>query len=411
MTKILYCFLAMVMLLTLGACSTEEAEDVNDINKQTLLVFMPWSGSTSNQGLYPYFEQNLDSIESAIKTHKGLNGRLLVFLSTSSSESSLYEVTYGNMGQIIHTPIKTYSGNLYTTADGITQILNDVKENAYALNYAMIIGCHGCGWTYKADWENYPYRSKLHSWGASDVMLAKGQGSNAWPTTRFYGSVSDANYATDIPDLAKGIAGAGLTMQFILFDDCYMANIETAYALRNVTNYLLGSTSEVMAVGMPYQTMFNLLAKQTPDYSGAVQAFKTFYSSYDYPYGSISAIDCRQTEKLATIMREINTHYTLADSLRDSIQVLGGFQPTIFYDLEDYAEKYCGNTSLLSDFRSQLDNVVKYHACTDSLYSYLYNAPTFIKVKTSSGVTISDPSTNSVAIKGREKTDWWKDTH
>ena len=32
-------------------------------------------------------------------------------------------------------------------------------------------------------------------------------------------------------------------------------------------------------------------------------------------------------------------------------------------------------------------------------------------VNTFSGLTISDPSVNSVAIKGREKTRWYKDTH
>jgi hypothetical protein len=32
-------------------------------------------------------------------------------------------------------------------------------------------------------------------------------------------------------------------------------------------------------------------------------------------------------------------------------------------------------------------------------------------VKTFSGITISDPSINSVAKDGKEKTSWWKATH
>jgi hypothetical protein len=405
--------MTVVMLCVMASCSNEEAEDVSDINTQTVLVYMPWTGSASDRGLYNYFLQNLDSIEGAIIKNNGLSGRLVVFLSTSMTESSLYEVTYSN-GNIHHNTLKTYTGNAYTTADGIAEVLNDVKTNAFALNYAMIVGCHGSGWTYKEDWTNYPVSAKQHLWSDDTGSQAKAYGGSAttsYPTTRFFGSVTDNNYATNIDVLAEGIAAAGMKMQFILFDDCYMANIETAYQLRNVSNYLLASTSEVMAVGMPYQTMWSQLAKQTPSYSSAVTAFHTFYSNYAYHYGALSAIDCRATEQLATLMKQINLHYTLAGSLRDSLQVLDGFKQPIFYDLGDYVDHFCTNTSLLSDFHSQLDKVVKYSVHTDSLYSYLYNAPYYIKVKTYSGITISDPSLNSVALKGREKTAWWQATH
>ena len=35
-------------------------------------------------------------------------------------------------------------------------------------------------------------------------------------------------------------------MEYILFDDCYMSSIEVAYELKDVTKYLIGSTSEMM---------------------------------------------------------------------------------------------------------------------------------------------------------------------
>ena len=41
-------------------------------------------------------------------------------------------------------------------------------------------------------------------------------------------------------------------MDYILFDDCYMSSVEVAHALRHVTDYLIGSTSEIMAYGFPY---------------------------------------------------------------------------------------------------------------------------------------------------------------
>ncbi|WP_027951967.1 clostripain-related cysteine peptidase [Hallella seregens] len=407
--------LSLVGAQLFSACDNKEAPSVNDINKQTILVFMPWSGTAASSGLYPVFRQNLDSIEGAILKAKRLQGRLMVFISTAARQSELYEVGYTG-GKIVHTPIKTYAGNDYTTAAGITQILNDVKANAPALNYAMMVGCHGCGWTYKADWENYPFQAKRNvlvpGQKQEAAAGAKGMGGGAaWPTTRFFGSVGDKAYGIDVPTLADGIRGAGLKMQYILFDDCYMANVETAYELRQATNYLIASTSEVLALGVPYQTMWSALASATPNYKTAVSAFHTFYSTYAYPYGALSAIDCRKVDGLAAMMRQINQRYVLADSLVDSLQVLDGFNTPLFYDLGDYADHLCPNTTLLSDFHSRLDEVVKAKAATDTLYSYLYAAPLYIKVKSYSGLTVSDPSRHPVALKGREKTGWWKATH
>lgn len=412
-----YCIIILFALLGIASCDDGDSVDVSSINKQTVLVYMPWSGSTTDNGLYYSLMQNLDSIESAIRSVRGIPGRLLVFLSTSPTESSLYEVTY-NKGSIEHTTLKTYTGNSYTTADGITEILNDVQTNAYALNYAMIIGGHGCGWTYKDDWTSYPYNAKqnLMTGEPSDAKAMSGVSARQTtmtvdPRTRFYGSVSSTNYATDIPTLASGISAAGIKMQYILFDDCYMANIETAYELKDVTNFLIGSTSEVLAFGMPYHTMWRYLASSTPAYATIISAFHTFYSSYAIPYGSLSAIDCREVEALAVLMKEINSRYTFDTSLLDSIQVLDGFTVPLFYDMGSYVDHLCENTTLRSNFHSQLDNVIKAAATTDSVYSYLYGTAQYIKIDTFSGITISDPSINSVSIKGREKTKWWQNTH
>lgn len=367
---------------------------------------MPWAGNESYSNLYTYFKQNLDSIEGAIKKAGSMSNRVVVFLSTSASESELYEITLVNK-QIQHTTIKTYSGNLYTTADGIAQILNDVKSNAYALNYcSMIIGCHGVGWTYKDDWTNYPYGAKART------SQTASSDSTSYHLTRFYGSASDMDYATDIETLDQGIAKAGIKMQYILFDDCYMANIETAYQLKDVTNFLIGSTSEVMAEGMPYQTMWSSLATATPDYEAATRAFYNFYSKFTYPYGTLSVIDCRKLDNLATIMKKINDNYTFDSSQLDSVQVLDGFNQPIFYDMKDYVLHLCKNNDMLNDFSAYLKQAVRYSVHTDSIYSAIYNnTGRYIKVNQFSGITISDPSINSVALKGKEKTAWWKATH
>lgn len=415
MRKILNIIVIGMLIALVSACS-EEAIDITTVNQQTVLVYMPWSGSESKAGLYHNFLDNLDSIEVAIERKGGLGkSRLLVFISETASSSKLYEVTYEDQ-QIKHKDIKQYSGHDYTSVDGIAQVLNDAKKAAEALNYALIVGCHGTGWTHINDWQDYPNNAK------SQVPTQLDTHEVQWPVkqvyedspyelTRFYGSVSDMSYSTDIESLAEAIRLAGLHMQFILFDDCYMANAEVAYELRDVTNFLIASTSEVISIGMPYADMWTSLATPTPNYNAAVSAFYEFYNNYSTPCGALSAIDCRQMDELASIMKQINEHYTLADSLLESIQLLDGFNVPIFYDMGDYIEKLCTDPYLYEKFSTQLSKTVVSKATTSRLYSFLYIIPQYINVETFSGITISDPSLSPVAERGKTKTSWWKATH
>ena len=401
--------LALVLAITsLASCG--ETEDITKVNQQTILIFMPWSGN-----LYDAFQANLDSIESAIQKNKGLkNARVMLYISNSPQKSALSEIVYNEKTskcERIH--LKDYSGTDYTTAAGITEILNEVKHHAEALNYAMIIGCHGSGWTQKDAWEEYPQKNKkkISSTGAEeeDVPIEL--------TTRFYGATNYKQYETDITDLAEGIANAGIKMQYILFDDCYMANVETAYELRNVTNFLLASTSEVMYFGMPYHTMWNSLCSGTPNYQGAVNAFATFYKAYSVGgksahYGTLSAIDCREMDKVADMMKQINAHDTTLKCNIDSLQYLDGFKPTLFFDFGNYLDSLCSDKLLLNKMKEELGTLIRSTQKTDTIFTALtLKGSSFIIPKTFSGITISDPSTHPVAKKGKNRTSWYQATH
>ncbi len=406
MKRTLFAWALLIAIATLWSCRDDESTGIDAYTKQTILVYMPWSGTNSNSGLYHAFLDNLDSIESAIKAKKGLaDSRLVVFISRSATQSELYEVTYEN-AQCKHTPLKTYQGADYTTAAGLARIISDAKDMAPALNYAMIIGCHGTGWPPKDAWQNYPNNAKQY-------LFDTRQSTPRPIPTRFFGSVADMHFATDIDVLAEAIKLSATQMQFILFDDCYMANIETAYALSDVTNFLIASTSEVIYIGMPYATMWSSLASATPNYAKALSAFYDFYSKYTVPCGTLSAIDCREVKRLAAIMQEINRIHTFDTSLLDSIQILDGFKQGIFYDLGDYVTHLCTNKALNEQFQQQLSRVIKGKVHTDSIYSYLYTneGGKKIAVKTFSGLTISDPSQHIVVRRSADKTGWWKATH
>lgn len=148
-------------LMGLTGCN-DEAFDIDSVNKQTLLIMYPWSGTENSAGLYSDMVNNLNQIENAIKKNKGLKStRIFVFMSTSATESSLFELTYNSSTFTVeHQMLENYTGTAYTTTEGLTDIIGEVKQQAEALNYALIIGGHGTGWNNISDWTDYPNQAK-----------------------------------------------------------------------------------------------------------------------------------------------------------------------------------------------------------------------------------------------------------
>ena len=420
MKQFVYGFIfAIVSIIGLGSC-TEEAFDIDKVNKQTILVFLPWTGGSSSIGLTEDLSKNIDSICAGIKDKKGLNNtRVLVFFSNNANNSTLFDLTYNDVTkEVSRTPIKTYEGSAYNSANGFADILNEVRQNAEALNYALIIGGHGCGWSCADDWINYPNQAK--SFNTQQTLSYDTPFSGIQfgtdpdnPTTRFFGSVDRKENSIDLSTLVEGIKQSGIKMQYILFDVCYMGNVETAYELKDVTNYLVASSSEIMAKGIPYRSMWSYLNGTTPNYSSLVNGIVNFYKNSNSPYCNMAAIDCRQLDALANVMKEINQKYTFDTTIPlDSIQPLDGFLPHLSYDMAVYVDSLRPNGYLKDQFSNQLKKTVKAAAHTDCAYTALRQYPEVtIKIKNYCGLSISDPSQHPVAIRGKEKTGWWKATH
>lgn len=422
MKKLFTLFICTLSLMLCFSSCSGEAEDVESVNKQTILVFMPWAGGTGvgSSGLYSFLLQNLDSINQGIKDQKGLNNtRVMLFLSESYDNSVLYDLQYDESTKSVkRVAIKNYDGTFYNSAEGLANLLNEVKTRTNALNYAMIIGSHGCGWTYASDWINYPYRAKGQQGTTSTATTENFSGIQFGPDpnnpkTRFFGSVSTKDLALDLETLAAGIKLSGIKMQYILFDACYMGNVETAYELKDATNYLIASSSEILGTGLPYRTLWKYLNSATPNYENIVSSTANFYKNTKNPYSNLAAIDCRQMDNLASVMKDINSQYKLDSTISlDSIQPLDGFAPNLFYDMKVYVDSLHPSGYLKEQFTNQLKATVKAAQSTENVITYISSPDGIrLKVKNYCGLSISDPSQHSVAIKGKEKTGWWKATH
>lgn len=166
------------------SCKKEEFK-VESNNQRTVFMYLPWSTNLTS-----YFYNNISDMEEAIQ-EKGLhNERIIVFLSTSSSEAEMFEITLNN-GSCKRNVLKEYVNPPFTTEAGLTDILRDMKTFAPAQSYSMIIGCHGMGWLPVVQSRSKAKEDFVYHWDYENI-----------PMTRFFGGLT-AEYQTDISTLAK----------------------------------------------------------------------------------------------------------------------------------------------------------------------------------------------------------------
>ena len=369
-----------------------------NLPNKTIFVYMPWSAARNNEtgSLYNNFLQNIEDIEAAIEAEKGLGrNKLMVFIATSANNAVLIEVKYAANGRCQRDTLQHFDKHnmpAYTTANGLASLLSKVKVEAPAKQYALIVGCHGTGW--------------LFSEGKSRAR------------TRYFGG-TDHYFQTNIPTLAAAIEQAKMRMQFVMFDDCYMSNVEVAYEMRHATAYLIGCCSEIMAYGMPYKNIWKHLTQPKPNYKEVVNEFHNFYSNYKWPYGNIGVTDCSKVEEVAARMKTINAATANNAKLIDweDIQRLDGYEKTIFFDMGDYVNKLCNTPetqSMAREMQTALAQLVPYKSTTKYVYTALeQHYPSTIIVNAYSGITISDPTQSDFenALTTKRETGWWKATH
>lgn len=382
------------------SCSKEDEPDDEDYTKEkTIFVYMPWTGSAVN--LYNFFENNIDDIKKGIIEQKGLkNTRLLILIANAPNRSHLINITY-RKGRCYNDTLKTYNDGAMNSPAKMTALLNEIKRISQASIYSMMIGSHGVGWIYTGSTS----RSMLQSIEA-DRARNKMLGLPITRQTRYFGG---SDIQMNIDDLAEGIRNSNMHhLQFLLFDDCYMANIETAYELRNVTDYLIGCPTEIMGHGMPYYEMWKYLASIQPDYGKAVDGFYNFYSNYEienvkYHYGTISVTDCRKVDNMMQVLTAINSRYRIGRNVDSNLQVLDGYRPAAFFDFADYIHKLCaGDANLIRKFDAALLQLIPFERHTAQYYSSLTNNGAHI-INTCCGLTISASSTNAMVINSKPR--------
>lgn len=380
-----------IMLVCLGLCSCgkDEPQKASTETKRTILVYMIANNSLGHSvnptTLKQYDDDDLDEMLQAVTNNNIDNGRLIVYHVPPIKEGvpTLKEITSDGI-----VTLKTYSNTtLSTDPNQLEQVITDTYSLAPALDYGLIL------WSHADAWREHQNAKTIQS------------SNTAKPLAFGEETTSDGTSYMKVTSLAKVLNKHNFS--FIYFDCCHMASIEVVYELKNATDYIIASTTELPADGMPYDLNVPCFFTDTPQLEKACQ---NTFNSYNNQTGvnrscTISLIKTSYLDDLATISREIfSSKMPLPNNFKPQQFVYG--TNCYSFDLEQYISALSPNDETTQQFKDVLDKVVIYKNATPYIWQ---GSAMEIKINFHCGLGSHILQTESDAtLKGYNNHLWWQ---
>jgi len=299
---------------------------------RTVLIYMAADNSLSS-----YSYKNIESIVQGT-TKAALNGgNLVVYVDAADAAPQLLQIKVKSDGSIQKLAIKDYAEQNSADPLVMRSIFDEVRTSFPADSYGLVLWSHGTAWL--------PY--------------------NVQPMLRSFGQ--DESNWMEIDELAEALPDH--IFDFIMFDACYMASTEVAYALRDKADYILASPTEVLGEGFPYKLIIGNFFTETADLQQIAETFYNYYNQQTglYQSASVSLIATEQLDNLAAICREIvigkeNAIAALPIQELQQLEYLG-YTYHALYDFDDFISRLATEAQY-TNYLSILNKVVLYKQTT-----------------------------------------------
>lgn len=338
-----------------------------------------------------YFNTNVADAATAIAEGAlGSENRYVYLKQSSRSEASIVEICYdATNGSAVERHIADIIIDATkSNAENIAANIALIMEAIPAESYGIILAGHGQGWVTREVLNSDNATEFAAKWGYDPWAKALGA-----EQTRAFG---EYNTQSDITELAEGLRlEGGEKFDYLLFDACFMSNIETLYDLSNVAEVIIASPCEIMGSGFPYhRTLRYLMAGEERSYERAAESYYLYYRdeySGSARCGSIALVECSQIEALAEATRAV---VATAREQYDAttIQTYEGQYVHTFYDFAQWCEAVATDEAAYQAFEQQLARTIPAKYTLPTFYSALGSGGTLdIDVERYSGVTTSAP--------------------
>lgn len=336
---------------------------------------------------------------------------------TSPCLERIYKDTDGNI--VKKKLLEFESGTIACEGERIREVLEFLKQKYPEIeSYGILVSSHGTGWTppgyctsgYKAEGG-----SDEIEWmrAASSSMYQSGEYLyNPVPGVKSIAyQVTSTNpimaYETDIRELADCLP---FSLDYIIFDACFMGGVEVAAEFRDKCKYMVFSQTEILSDGMDYKTMISDLLEG--DSADLVSMATNYFNHYNLLSGSrrsatISVVECSKIGTLAAVCRNLFRTYDISKDKMDASKLQKYFNYTAhawFYDLYSIVEAAGASETELGDLQWALDECILYKAATPSFA--LYGFP----INTHSGLSMYLPETDRTNLNNYYRSLEWNET-
>ena len=356
-----------------------------------------------------YFNSNLNKILEALNKNIQGDAQIMAITTDTINDATLYELRYDStIGKSVKEMVKKLSLPTPYNDALFENNLREALNFAPADRYALVIGSHGLGWVLKqtsSDVSKYLMRMGLTSY----TLWERNQNAEM---TRHVGDKKTTQY--NISEISSAIKANGIKFDYILFDACFMGNIESVYELRNTTDYIIGSPCEVMGYGFPYsKVMPYMLTENGTSYNldKICSEYVDYYKTEAVTHSACVALTATaELEALATAMKAVNAATIKEDFLLQNVQYYEGQDPHSFYDLGDMVEQSCADVEAAAAFKAQLDKTVTSRYHTTQFYSaYGSGNKYYHDINYYSGISTSAMVRHYAT--DWQQTEWYKATH
>ncbi len=374
-----YRYIVCLMFVLLAAgCKKSDFETPVVYGKRTIFVYM-----AADNNLSSYAQRDLDKMKMGMAQVDSAS-HLVVYADIRGHDPQLLQIT----GDTIRV-VEQYQEENSASVEVFSQKLDRVQQLFPSDSYGMVLWSHASGWV--------PANVLLKSVSRSSDRMSGSDfvGDGIWSRdpeallTKWFGQ--DGSYFMDISNLASALP-KNRKLEFLVFDACFMSNVETLYELRYATKYVLASASELLAEGIPYNKVLPELFAETPRLEQFCRLFMDFHEQSNLDYAMISLVQMDQMDALAEAAKAF---YATADPSvvdPDAVQYLENMSSHVFFDLEDYYRQMQGDSTLLEAFVEQLERTVRYKDATPYVYSaYSGSTSHLIKVDANSGLSTYIP--------------------
>ena len=394
------------------------------VAERTVLIYM-----VGDNNLSSFASSDLPELSEAIKkmdanTYK--NNNLLVFYDQNSEslKPSLFRLiktgdvkvsdTDPNKKELVinvqHENIMEYPNEVTSTDPSIIKEVMDKAFSTFPANsYGFVYWSHGDGWL-PGKHQNVALRSLSPiKWIGVDWNNSSANQSNA--------------FRTGIIELAQVLKSAPKKFDFLLLDACFMMSMETAYELKDCTDYLIGSPTETPGPGAPYEQVVPAMFSLS---NAALRMGEIYFKYYDNKYNpnvtnsnsnwtggvSMTVLDCSKLKELAMVTRAKLPSQTFdVKNLRSKVfdyDKRGSSSHVGYYDIQGLMENVLAPADYV-EWQKAYQSALTYWNTTSQNYSAIVK---MFSMDGAKGVSHYIPSSDTSAAdrnKDYHSTAWYQD--